>query len=179
MGSVTDKVVQSATSPVLVYRAHTERQEEEYRLSSILVPLDGSKLSEEILPTAAFLAQALKLEIILVMATPTASYLAQGLEIPSQVDIFFEDLSKQSSEYLEGVQQRLSELGLSSVSVHTSMGRAARVIIETARSRTDNMVVMTTHGRSGLKRWAMGSVTDQVVRHCGDPVLVLRPSGDR
>ena len=178
MGSATDKVVQSATGPVLVYRAHTGQAEEDYRLRSILVPLDGSKMSEKILPTVTFLAKAMKLEVALVMVTPTATYLAQGIEVPSLVDSFFEDLSKHSSEYLKGVQQRLSEQGLSSVSVHTPMGRAANLIIETSKSMTDNIVAMTAHGRSGLKRWVMGSVADQVVRHCGDPVLLLRPGDD-
>lgn len=177
MGSVTDKVVQSATTPVLVYRAKHEPRKNGVQLKSILVPLDGSKLAEEVLPSATLLAHALELGVVLVMVTPASAHVVQGGIVPPEVDTFFEDIQKKSTEYLEVIQERLSQQGLASLSVHASMGRAARVIIETARGMEDNMVALTTHGRSGLSRWVLGSVADQVVRHSGDPVLVLRPSG--
>ena len=55
-------------------------------------------------------------------------------------------------------------------------GAAAHVIIDLAQETPDNLVAMTTHGRSGPARWALGSVTDRVVRYSGDPVLVVRTS---
>ncbi len=53
-------------------------------------------------------------------------------------------------------------------------GDAATAIVEFIDNSPDSLVAMTTHGRSGLGRWALGSVTDRVVRHAAAPVLVLR-----
>ncbi|HEY1232723.1 MAG TPA: universal stress protein [Candidatus Binatia bacterium] len=48
--------------------------------------------------------------------------------------------------------------------------------MDLAQKTSDNIVAMSTHGRSGMGRWVLGSVTDRVVSYCGDPVLVIRPS---
>jgi nucleotide-binding universal stress UspA family protein len=53
-------------------------------------------------------------------------------------------------------------------------GPADEVIVDVAPETPDNLVAMTTHGRSGPARWTLGSVTDRVVRHSGDPVLVIK-----
>jgi len=54
------------------------------------------------------------------------------------------------------------------------VGSGADEIIDLARSTPDNLIAMCTHGRSGVGRWVLGSVTEKVVRHSGDPVLVVR-----
>jgi nucleotide-binding universal stress UspA family protein len=64
---------------------------------------------------------------------------------------------------------------------HGTTGRAesgfgAGEIIKLARETPDNFVAMCTHGRSGIRRWVLGSVTERVVRHSGDPVLIIRAS---
>ncbi len=58
-------------------------------------------------------------------------------------------------------------------------GRAAVQIAEHAEQENVGLIAMTTHGRSGFRRWVMGSVTDKVVRHTGEPVLVIRPRRPR
>ena len=55
-----------------------------------------------------------------------------------------------------------------------NIGYGAEEIITLARKTPDNFVAMCTHGRSGVKRWVLGSLTDRVVRHSGDPVLIIR-----
>ena len=64
--------------------------------------------------------------------------------------------------------------GIEKVSFTAVEGREPEEIIDLARRTTDNIVAMSTHGRSGIGRWVMGSVTDRVVCYCGDPVLVIR-----
>ena len=55
------------------------------------------------------------------------------------------------------------------------LDRIAEEIIDLAQKTSGNIVAMSTHGRSGMGRWVLGSVTDRVVCYCGDPVLVVRP----
>lgn len=68
----------------------------------------------------------------------------------------------------------LSNLGVEKVSIIAEYGFAADEIIALARKTPDNLIAMSTHGRSGVKSWVLGSVTEPVVRHSGDPVLVIR-----
>jgi nucleotide-binding universal stress UspA family protein len=63
---------------------------------------------------------------------------------------------------------------LEKVSYASKEGLAADEIIKFGRSTPDNLIAMCSHGRSGVKRWVLGSVTETVVRHSGDPVLVVR-----
>ncbi|MFQ5814637.1 MAG: universal stress protein, partial [Anaerolineae bacterium] len=77
----------------------------------------------------------------------------------------------EATEYLRGVSHQLHQQGVSSVECRVVRGSPANVIIDLARDIPDNLVAMTTHGRSGIARWVLGSVTDRVVRHSS--VLVL------
>ena len=92
----------------------------------------------------------------------------------------YEELSKeseaQSMEYLHQVSDRLHKDGLKVIEERLVRGRPAEIIVDIARETPHNLVAMTTHGRSSLGRWVLVSVTDRVVRHSGDPVLVVRAS---
>ena len=68
----------------------------------------------------------------------------------------------------------MKKLGIDNVSYVAKEGFAADEIISLARKSPDNLIAMCTHGRSGVKRWMLGSVTETVVRHSADPVLVIR-----
>jgi nucleotide-binding universal stress UspA family protein len=78
--------------------------------------------------------------------------------------------------YLEKKAQTIKKLGVERVSTIAEYGFAPDEIIALARKTPDNLIAMCSHGRSGVKRWVLGSVTETVVRHSGDPVLVTRPS---
>ena len=83
-------------------------------------------------------------------------------------------VKEQTQSYLEEKAAQLKREGLDKVSTKLLEGGAAGTIIDLAQKTPDNLVAMCTHGRSGVGRWVLGSVTDRVVRHCGDPVLVVR-----
>jgi nucleotide-binding universal stress UspA family protein len=68
----------------------------------------------------------------------------------------------------------VKKLGIANVSYVAQEGFAADQIISLARKSPDNLIAMCTHGRSGVKRWMLGSITETVVRHSSDPVLVIR-----
>ncbi len=90
------------------------------------------------------------------------------------IEGLLESLKEEAKDYLEKKVQQLSGDGVKNVSYVLAEGESAGKVIDFARETPDNLVAMCTHGRSGVGRWVLGSVTDRVVRHCGDPVLVIR-----
>jgi nucleotide-binding universal stress UspA family protein len=89
------------------------------------------------------------------------------------VDAFREE----AVDYLQAKFEELREgEGLPQVSQTIAEGDAADQIIEAARQTGHSLIAMSTHGRSGVGRWVLGSVADRVIRQSGDPVFVIRPS---
>jgi nucleotide-binding universal stress UspA family protein len=178
MGSVAEKVLRGATNPLLLVRGNDEgKSEGEAALKSIVVPLDGSKLAESVLPRAVELAKTLSLATVLTRAYQiplSAAYAgAEAPYIPNQ-DALLNLVREEAGAYLETKVNELRQNGVEKVSSILLVGSGADEIIDLARSTPDNLIAMCTHGRSGVKRWALGSVTEKVVRHSGDPVLVVR-----
>ena len=141
------------------------------------MPLDGSKVAETVLPRAIELAKKLRLEIVLTRAyqIPLSSAYARADApyIPNS-DALLNVVREEAGAYLEAKVNELKQNGIEKVSSILLVGSGADEIIDLARSTPDNLIAMCTHGRSGVKRWALGSVTEKVVRHSGDPVLVVR-----
>jgi len=177
MGSVAEKVLRGATNPLLLVRGDEEGKSEGVAtLKSIIVPLDGSKRAEAVLPPAMDLAKKLSLEIVLTRAyqLPLSAYPgADAAYIPNQ-DAFLTAVRGEANAYLEAKVNEVRGNGIEKVSSILLVGSGADEIIDLARTTPDNLIAMCTHGRSGVKRWALGSVTEKVVRHSGDPVLVVR-----
>ncbi len=189
LGSVADKVIHTVPNPVLLTRAVAGRETPaDISLESVLVPLDGSNLAELSLPHAVGLANALHAELALVMITPTTDSYRRQLDHPirrvtSSGDSLREiadELARadadEAERYLSAMQTRLRMEYAASVRVSTRLlhgDDVAQSIIEHAAA-SRSLVVMTTHGRSGIGRLMLGSITDRVVRHCAAPVLVVR-----
>ena len=177
MGSVAEKVLRGATNPLLLVRGDEEGKSDGVAtLKSIVVPLDGSKLAEIALPRAVDLAKKLGLEIVLTRAyqIPLSNYgVADAAYIPNP-NALMNVVKEEAGAYLETKVNELRQNGVEKVSSILLLGSGADEIIDLARTTPDNLIAMSTHGRSGVKRWALGSVTEKVVRHSGDPVLVVR-----
>jgi nucleotide-binding universal stress UspA family protein len=177
MGSVAEKVLRGATNPLLLVRGNEEgKSDGTATLKSIVVPLDGSKLAETALPRAVELAKKLSLAIVLTRAyqIPLSTYGgAEAAYIPNQ-NALMNVVKEEAGAYLEAKVNELRQNGIEKVSSILLVGSGADEIIDLARTTPDNLIAMCTHGRSGVKRWALGSVTEKVVRHSGDPVLVVR-----
>ncbi|MCH9017073.1 MAG: universal stress protein [Chloroflexi bacterium] len=187
LGSVTDKVLHATKNPMLIVRGRQEGDPgPDTILETIIVPVDGSSLAEQVIPHVAALAKALDLKVTLLSAVATEEEFSgvtsyqrlegvAGLHFPSYEEMATE-AGNQALVYLQGLEKTLREQGVNSVEHRIVRGAAAHVIIDLAQETPDNLVAMTTHGRSGPARWALGSVTDRVVRYSGDPVLVVRTS---
>jgi nucleotide-binding universal stress UspA family protein len=182
LGSVADKVLHATTSPLFLVRPRQhENVTPEVRLKTVIVPLDGSAFGEQVLPHVVALADALRQRVILIRVAPPAwgyRALQEGLLQAPLAPI--EDpptlAEPGAREYLNGVSAKLRQWGVSSVEVCSPRGVPADAILDAAERVQDSFVAMTTHGRSGIGRWLLGSVADRVVRYCPAPVLVVRAS---
>lgn len=178
MGSVAYKVVHAATNPVLLIRPVEEGDPGvAVRLQTILAPLDGSGLADRILPHVIALARKLALEVSLIRAytVPPDNYIiGDGLYLDAlarQRDAFKQEIEN----YLAGKSEEIRAGGVSRVSPIASHGDAAAEIIDCARNTQNSLIAMSTHGRSGIDRWLLGSVAEKVVQYSRNPVLLLRP----
>jgi nucleotide-binding universal stress UspA family protein len=147
----------------------------------VLVPLDGSELSAQALPVAEQLCTQLAAELELVRVLPNAALPieASGAYVPADVyQQLAADQEHETAQYLARVAVDARVRGLRA-HTHMEWGNAADTIVAAAAELDANLIVMTTHGRTGLARLALGSVADRVVRGGEAPVLLIRatPSG--
>ena len=149
LGSVAERLLRHGSAPVLLVRAFGEPA----ILQRAVVPLDGSVAAETALDVVDQLARYVLHEVTLVRVITTPE---QGPE---------------AERYLNGVALRLQQEHLACRS-HVEQGDPAQAIIDAAGA--DKLVVMATHGRSGLTRWALGSVADRVARGGAAAVLLVR-----
>jgi nucleotide-binding universal stress UspA family protein len=136
----------------------------------ILVPLDGSELAEQALPVAARLARAVGGEVVMahVVFTPR-TYQFYDL---TRADV------KEARDYLEALRSREELVGIrTTLAVTVAITHPASGLLSLIESRQIDLVVMSSHGYTGFKRWALGSVAEKVTRHSPVPVLLLRKGG--
>jgi nucleotide-binding universal stress UspA family protein len=179
LGSVAEKVLRGTVNPLLLIRATDEAESVgKAMLKSVIVPLDGSELAEGVLPLVADMAKTLDLEIELFRAyhIPYNVYAGdEGFYAAGNYDELLASVRDEAKEYLDKKAEEIKRLGVAKVTCVTKEGFAGDEIIALGRKTADNLIAMSSHGRSGVKRWVLGSVAETVVRHSGDPVLISRP----
>jgi nucleotide-binding universal stress UspA family protein len=176
IGSVADKVMRTSTRPTLLVRAPaTGAATAPIRLDQIAVPLDGSEAAEAALPMAVDLALALDARITLLRVEPYLYTLVATTEptgyIPDMTEMD-NDVANAAQQYLDGVQARIPQTVPSEAML--VRGTPSATLIELLARDSVDLVVMTTHGRGGVRRLVLGSVADRLVRS-GAPVLLIRP----
>ncbi|MBF8299207.1 MAG: UspA domain protein [Dehalococcoidia bacterium] len=176
-GNTADKVLHTTSLPLLLVRPKAEGAPQAQRLTSALVlPLDGSDLAEAAIPAAVALAKGLKLPISLQQVVPPYGALYAGLEPQSYDPRIDKEIEDAAGAYLKSMVEKLRGMGVMATA-EVSRGDAAGEIIDFAERFPDSMIVMSTHGRSGVGRWVLGSVAGRVVRAASVPVLLLRAKG--
>jgi nucleotide-binding universal stress UspA family protein len=176
-GSVAERLLQAAHTPLLLVRVGEQDLASDWqqpaRCRRILVPLDGSPVAEQILPSVVSVAQAMSGEVILfqVPIAHVSGWMTGEWYLPIQgaLDTAEED----TQAYLNTVAGRLEKQGLN-VATATAIGSVANCIVEYAEANHVDLIAMCTHGRTGLARWALGSVADRVLRAGGKPILLVR-----
>ena len=175
LGSVAENVLRGSANPLLLVRAKAEaRPEGELALKSIVVPLDGSEVAECVLPPVLEMAKKLNIEIVLFRAFNVPYSVFGGVRDHfAIVDELLGGIKAEAHEYLKKKTEELKQQG-AKVSYVLKQGTSADQIISLGRTTPDNLIAMCTHGWSGAKGWVLGSITETVVRHSGDPVLIIR-----
>ncbi|MCA9793612.1 MAG: universal stress protein [Candidatus Eremiobacteraeota bacterium] len=137
--------------------------------SKILVPLDGSELAEQALAPAGELARRFGAELYLVRV-----FLPPVISPAAWTSI---DMTKVRAEEEQFLRNYLDEQQVEGVLCHRLLieGEAADALMHTAKEQGIDLIVMTSHGRTGFNRWLFGSVAERVVRHAPCPVLTIGP----
>ena len=175
-GSVAERVLQTASVPMLLVRAQEKAAKDSRQpmlCQRILVPLDGSQMAEQVLPTATTVAQALDAELILfqVPIVHVYGWMTGEWFLPVQGVLA---MAEQDAEaYLSDVAGRLKGQAVR-VTTATGIGSVAECIIQYAEANHIDLIAMCTHGRTGLARWTLGSVADRVLRASSTPILLVR-----
>jgi nucleotide-binding universal stress UspA family protein len=174
LGSIAGKVLQIATNPLFLVRGTREPESGEAPLKRVVVPLDGSEPAELAIPHAVELTRRIDMEIVLARV-----YLLPGVAYPTgdyapDWDLLNREVRETATRYLERKMLELQREGVERVSSAVLEGSAAEKIMDLAHEKPWSMIAMCTHGQSGVGRWVLGSITERVVRHSSDPVLIIR-----
>jgi nucleotide-binding universal stress UspA family protein len=183
LGSVADRLVRDLHMPILVVRPiEGERVDLSVpiALNRMVVTLDGSKLAEGVLDTALELAEVLGLPIVLKRVIGVRMDL-ESPYIPHAAHAYHEQVERERTEareYLADLAEDLRSRGATIAALDVDQGPAARTILDTLDPDGRDLLAMATHGRGGLRRMILGSVSDKVVRAAVGPVLLVRPDGE-
>lgn len=143
----------------------------------ILVPLDGSRLAERALEEAERLVNAgdkiTLLTVVPVPEIPIYDFYPMPMTVVQDYEAGMNDALPYAQEYLERIATTLREKLNLSVNVMVELGEPHTIICTTAEKLNVDMIVMSTHGRSGLNRWLFGSVTFKVLSGASCPVVVI------
>ena len=145
----------------------------------IMVPLDGSELAECVLSHVQAIASGCRVpsvELVRVVEPiqlPTRGGIALSANDLKRVKA---EMKGEAENYLEKITARLKGAGLH-VQTKLLEGKAAEQLVEHARSSKADLLIMASHGASGVTRWVWGSVTDRILRSSSVPVLLIRAPG--
>ncbi len=144
----------------------------------ILVPLDGSQLAECVLPHVETIVQGCGMPTVVLLRVVEPFYLLGGGEyMPTaeQIEQMQSQSKKCAKDYLADVVRRLKYDG--DKKTDTILGTVAETIADYATKNQFDLIIIATHGRSGVSRWVWGSVADRLLRSSCVPVLMVRAPG--
>lgn len=170
LGSVADQVLHLAKQPVLLARAGARLP---HTLKQLLVPLDGSPLAEAVLPYAYSLAKqtGAMLTLLLVMEELDTWEWGEIVGNHPLAGSWKADVTTAAQHYLDSVKARFTDLACETRLIP---GQVAETILLVADEEKSDLLLMTTHGRSGYQRWQYGSVASQVLHEAKIPLLLVR-----
>lgn len=144
---------------------------------NILLPTDGSKLSLKAVKIGVELAKALGGKVTVFYASPGIGVEYYAAEVPMPQEVFDAEtarLKKEAENFLAAARAIAEKAAVPVDCVSVQDRMAAEAVMATARKRRCDLIVMSSHGRSGIKAVLLGSVTNKVLTHSKTPVLVCR-----
>jgi nucleotide-binding universal stress UspA family protein len=174
LGSTAEAVIRRAPVPVYLVRAD-EASPPQPLWQRIIVPLDGSALAEEALPVARDLATRLHLPVHLVTVIDASGIMPLDIALaaitPERLEAAMIEVFTEAESDLARGCDRLGDAG---ITIETDVLHGDPGLAIANATQPGDLIVMTTHGRSGPARWVLGSVAETVVRRSTVPVLLLR-----
>ncbi len=183
LGSVADRVLRASKVPVWLVPAQTKASgHKKWAMKKILVPLDGSELAECVLPHVESIAKGCSVESVTFVSVvePVRIPYAddEGYSLSAKELERMESESRATSErYLNKLVSRVKYDGINIQSKVLTGGQAADMIADYATEKEVDLIIIATHGRSGISRWVWGSVADRILRSACVPVLMVRSPG--
>jgi len=145
------------------------------KIRPILLPLDGSEVAEQALPVAASLARSAGVALHIVTVEEPVSPLIGATEYGGQAPELLKEDTTRLSEYLDHARAAAETAGARAVDTSLLLGGVSAALAGQITGGRIGLVVMTTHGRTGISRFWLGSVADRLLRTVSVPVLLLRP----
>jgi nucleotide-binding universal stress UspA family protein len=189
LGSVADALVRKNSVPIFFVKPNESAVElsDEQAFKHVIIPLDGSPLSEQILGPAMMLASAMRAEITLLRIVSRSieyepnSDRGRGIRpgLLEQLKKIENQEKARAEQYLDELAEKLRVEGRIVQKRVSSHAQPAAGILEDASRVGADLIALATHGRGGLKRLLLGSVTDKVLRGASIPLLVYRPVGEQ
>lgn len=175
-GSVAEKVLHTTRTPLLLIRPTEEHAPPLSQLTRVVVPLDGSPLAETVLPLAESLALQCQVPLVLLRVVELISFTFLDPMGMAGVNYqaLFDRVQEDADNYVQELVTRVRERGVS-VETATPMGLPADKVVGYMHEHPGSLVVMATHGRTGLANVVLGSVARRVVQHGNTPTLIVRP----
>ena len=178
LGSIASKVVQRSHIPVFLIRSsQPAKTPADKELQKILLTLDGSQFSEAIIPYVEKLAEAMGSEVTLLRVVEPSKLpqLAAYADRERYEKDFIDKLKKDAKSYLDKKKTALAGKG---IKVNSALleGKADETILQYAEDKSVNLIALTTHGFSGVNKWAYGSVASRIIEGSSQPTLLVRPT---
>jgi nucleotide-binding universal stress UspA family protein len=141
--------------------------------NQILIPLDGSELAEMALPHAQSLARKYDATLILLSIVTPPTITSRGAKAMELFEEQINTLMQDADEYLDKLKRRLAEKKIKT-ETYTKLGPVVKSILEYADNDDVDLVLIASHGRSGLGRFFFGSVAAGILNRVGQPLMVIR-----
>jgi len=175
LGSVSEKVVSESTVPVLLIHSKHSKEIDKDRKTTfkrILAPLDGSEIGEAALHNAEAVALKTGASMILLHVIPEPHDIEAKI-LGQEFNKFVKAMRDAGQEYLEKKSNRLKDKGIDVKAIIVA-GDPAERIVDLAKDEKVDMIAMSTHGRSGMARWVLGSVADKILHESKLPMWLVR-----
>ncbi len=174
LGSVALSVVHDVHCPVIVVHMQGERAESQLKLERVLLPTDGTALSERVIHDALEILGEPKPELRLVQVLEHPAWTAHSINA-GLISEYLEASRETSQQYLDQIAAKLRERGFSA-DAELRSGGAADGILASATEHQADLIAMATHGRGGIGRLLLGSVAQRVLNRTNVPLMLIHPA---
>ena len=179
LGSIANKILQKSRIPLLLIRSRElETVLREKELLKILVPLDGSQFADGVIPYVEGLAEGMDSEVILItvnepLQIPDVVRHTAGFDEKKYENELTAKTERDVKGYLSKKESALRNKGVQ-VSSTSLLGMPAQTILQYAEDNSISLIALSTHGFSGITKWAYGSVASKIIQSSSKPVLLVR-----